>query len=299
MVNIDKKAVFTRTPGGLAEKWRFHDVPTIWVEGDTDKYFYKPILNDMDHRIESFDGSENSKELIRHLKEYNHPYIVALDGDYSILRRSRSPHRHVIILPRYSIENFLWEPNAINKACLRHTLCSDEKDLVITSMESVIKNIETELYDAIVLDVAARRMKSPPAVLPKKIESLLKDGKNTGLKTSAIKNLVQTARTKVDAGYEEKAKRDVLKFLSSRCMSHLIKGHLLFGLLRLIFLRAAKKETTKKKMKPALAIHNSLLLQLLSDAVWSHCKSGDHYNLKKKLRGKLRKLTSEHYPKKA
>ncbi len=286
-------AVFTRTPGGLAQKWRFYNVPTIWVEGPTDKYFYGPILDDISHRIEAFHGHQNSKKLILSLKKYNHPYLVVLDGDYSILRRSRSPHRRVIILPRYSVENFLWEPNAINQACLRHTQCSNQKDLVITSMNSVINNIKTELLDAIVLDVAARRMKTSPAVLPKRIESLLKNGANTDFNTLFIKKLVENTRGEIDAEYVEEVEREVSKFLKTRCISHLINGHLLFGLLRRVFLRAAKKEKRSNSV-----ISNDFLIQLLVDAVWRHCRSGDHNNLRRNFRRKLQELVLEYSAKK-
>ncbi len=282
--------VFTRTPGGLAQKWRFYNVPTIWVEGPTDKYFYGPIFDDISHRIEAFYGRQNSKKLILSLKKYDYPYLVVLDGDYSILRRPRITHQQVIILPRYSVENFLWEPNAINQACLRHTQCSNQKDLVITSMKSIINNIKTELLDTIVFDVAARRMKTSPAVLPKRIEPLLKkNGANTDFKTSFIKDLVKKAREEVDAEYVEEVEREVSKFLKTRCISHLINGHLLFGLLRRVFLRAAKKEKRSNSV-----ISDDFLMQLLADAVWRHCRSGDHNNLRKNFRRKLRKLVLEY-----
>ena len=79
---------FTRTPTGVVGKWRFYNVPTVWVEGPTDIYFYQPVLGDLACRIEPFHGSENAVALINELVGSDHPYVVILDGDYTILSRS-------------------------------------------------------------------------------------------------------------------------------------------------------------------------------------------------------------------
>lgn len=155
---------FTRTPGGLAEKWRFHQVPTIWVEGPTDIFFYEPICDSLCCRLEAFHGAENAEALIKGLVDTDYPYLVILDGDYRILKPVRSQHRCVIVLARYSFENFLWEREAVNRACLRHAQCGDKKDIVTTEMERVAEHLSKELLYAVALDVAARRSPSPPAV---------------------------------------------------------------------------------------------------------------------------------------
>lgn len=100
---------FTRTPTGVVGKWRFYNVPTVWVEGPTDIYFYQPILADLSCRIEAFHGSDNAIALIAELTKYDHPYVVVLDGDYTILSRRRGLHKRLLILRRYSFENYLWE----------------------------------------------------------------------------------------------------------------------------------------------------------------------------------------------
>ena len=282
---------FTRTPRGLAEKWRFHRVPTVWVEGPTDLYFYQPIAENLPCRFQPFYGRQNAKVLIYSLKEKNYPYLVILDGDYDILKRTKTPHRRVIILPRYSFENFLWEPEVINRVCLRHAQCGDEKDLVKTPMRMAIKSLMKQFLPALILDVAARRMNPAPAVLPARIDPLLKNKTSAELDLSRLNSLVKKAKKEINTSSATESKSDVEAFLKHRCISHILNGHLLFGLLRRIFVQAADKERRSKS-----GTADGALYQLFSDAVWHYCREGDHKRLKRNFRTKLRELSSS-YPK--
>ena len=281
---------FTRTKGGLAEKWRFHQVPTVWVEGPTDILFYEPISDGIPCRFEPFHGRENAQALVTALKKDDYPYLVILDGDYSILGRSRAPHRRVIILPRYSFENLLWEPDAINRACLRHARCGDDKDLVKTIMESRVRMLKNELLDAIILDVAARRVGTAPDVLPDRIEPLLKSQTSTELDATRVAKLVTEAKKRVDPTHLAASTNDVNEFLRERCVSHIVSGHLIFGLLRRIFIQSANKERGAKSVTS-----DDALLHIFSDSVWRFCDVGDHKRLKRGFRSKLRQLLAA-YP---
>lgn len=281
---------FTRTSRGLAEKWRFHQVPTIWVEGPTDLYFYEPITHGLPCRFEPFHGAENARALVEELKAKNYPYLVILDGDYSILKRTRTPHRRVIRLPRYSYENLLWEHEAINNACLRHARCGESKDLVKTHMSTIIRRLKSEILPALVLDVAARRMDPAPGVLPQRVEPLLKSQRSVEFEKSRLKEIEKKAKQDVDAILAEEANEDVCSFMGQRCISHLIPGHFLFGLLRRIFVQAADRERGSKSIAA-----DDALLQIFSDAVWRFCTDGDHQRLKRNFRSKLRELGA-HFP---
>ncbi len=276
---------FTRTPGGLAEKWRFHAIPTIWVEGPTDIYFYEPILDSIPCRLEAFHGTENAEALIKGLVEQDYPYLVILDGDYRILKPAKSPHRCVMVLARYSIENFLWEKEAVNRACLRHARCGEKKDLVGAEMDRVANHLTGELLHTVALDVAARRSPSPPAVLPDRIEQLLAHHSRPDIDPSKVAKLVASVEIHLDPKAVREAQADVKQFLGKRCITHLLKGHLILGVLRRVFLRAAAKESGNTGQIP-----NDALTQLLADMVWRRCNSEDHRVLKRKLRAAARKL---------
>ena len=280
---------FTRTTGGLSEKWRFHNVPTVWVEGPTDLSFYAPISQGLPCRFEAFHGRKNAGALVAYLKEKNYPYLVILDGDYCILEKPKSPHRWVIILSRYSYENFLWEPEIINQVCLIHAQCGEQKDLVKARMHEAVQMLEKEFLPALILDVAARRMDPAPAVLPARIEPLLENQKTAKLDSSKLKSLVDNAGGKVNASSVADSKRKIAAFLKGHCISHIVRGHLLFGLLRCIFVQAANKERGSR-----MATADDVLLQMFSDAVWRHCGEGDHKRLKRNFRTKLRELSSSY-----
>lgn len=278
---------FTRTSGGLTEKWRFHQVPTIWVEGPTDLYFYEPISHGLSCRFEPFHGVENARALVEALKSNDYPYLVILDGDYSILKKTRSPHRRVIRLPRYSYENLLWEQEAINNACLRHARCGDSKNLVKTDMSSTVRRMKSEILPALILDVAARRMDTAPGVLPERVEPLLKSQKSVEFEKTRLETIVKKAKKDVDANLAKEARKEVRAFMSDRCISHLVPGHFLFGLLRRIFVQAADRERGSKSVAA-----DDALLQILADAVWRFCTNGDHQRLKRNFRSKLRELVA-------
>jgi hypothetical protein len=281
---------FTRTSGGLSEKWRFYAVPTIWVEGITDVFFYEPITEKLRCRIEPFHGTGNAKALVKALSDYDYPYLVILDGEYSILKFSRSPHKHVLVLPRHSFENFLWEQDAVNRACLRHAQCGEDKDVVGFEMERVASHFKTELQHLIALDIAARNTPSPPSVIPDAAEQLLTGTCLPDVDLKKVAALVAKVEPLIDKEVVKKAQAELNCFLGKRCIMHLLKGHIVLGVLRRIFVRAASRESGSTK-----SIHNDALTQILSDMVWRRCKSVDHKNLKRKVRRITRRL-STHFP---
>lgn len=280
---------FTRTPTGLAEKWRFHQVPTIWVEGPTDIFFYEPLTDGMSCRMEAFHGVENAEALIQGLVVNDYPYLIILDGDYTILKRSRSPHRHVIRLPRYSFENFFWERDAVNRACLRHARCGENKDLVGAEMERVAAHLETELLNLVTLDVAAQRSPSPPAVLPDHIEQLLVDPTQADVECARVAAIVTSVEGQLDSETVKTSLADINTFLRSGCFMHLLKGHLVLGVLSRVFVCAAAKESGVRSL-----LSNDAITQILAEMIWRQCRSDDHRRLKRMIRTKTKALINRY-----
>ena len=261
-------------------------VPTVWVEGRTDITFYRPISAGIMCRFEPCGGRENAWDLVLNLRKNNHPYAVVIDGDYEILRRSRAPHRFVIILPRYSYENLLWEPGAINEICCRHAECGDQKDLVSVELKSTVRMIEERLLRTIILDVAARKSPDSPRVLPRNVEPILERQDDTALDREKIARLVKSALPDIDRKEVLRASQKVGDFLAVRSITHLLKGHILFGLLRRVIINCAARESGRRR-----DIAKDALAHMLSDAVWKCCKSGDHQRLRRGFRSKLRAVS--------
>jgi hypothetical protein len=193
-------------------------------------------------------------------------------------------------LARYSFENFLWEHEAINRACLRHARCGETKDLVAAEMNRVAMHLKKELLHAVALDIAARKSPTPPPVLPDAIEQIALTKFGPDVDPAKISALVASVEVHLDPAEVEAAQEELKEFLMTRCITHVLKGHLVFGVLRRLFIRAAEQESGTKG-----ALSNDALTQILTDIVWRCCPSDDHKQLKRSVRTKTRKLISR-YP---
>lgn len=257
-------------------------VPTIWVEGGSDIAFYRAMSDGIPCRVEAFDGYENSRALVEALQEHDYPYVVVRDGDYRILKRQRAPHRWVLMLPRYSFENFLWDLESVNRVCCDWAQCGDERDLVSQDLSSTEKMVEERLLGAIIVDVAARRSNSRGA-LPDHVEQILERADDIAIAKERVTEMVAGARSELDDDQLATAERDVMNFVSARCVAHLLKGHLLFGLLRIVVLNACERERGKRRN-----ISKELLRLLLVEAIGRHSRAADYRRVKKTLRSKVR-----------
>lgn len=279
---------FTRTPTGIVAKWQFHNVPTVWVEGPTDIFFYPPALRGLRFRIEAFHGCGNAKALIDGILKFDLPYLVIMDGDYGILNPRRSDHRRIIVLKRYSFENYLWHVNALNYACRRHAQSGDQVDVLSDEMARLERHISDVFRTAVEIDVASIVCNPAPKILPDAIEQLLVSPSNPDVDPVKVNNFVGASVIVVPAQEISEAKKRVQKFLETRPFIDLFKGHLLLGVLCRMFCKRAAE--LKGSSAP---IRQDALVQILSDAVWSIATEPDYKTLRSKMRKQLRSC-SEH-----
>lgn len=276
---------FTRTPTGMAAKWQFHSVPTIWVEGPTDVSFYCPIVSDLECRIEPFHGKPNAEALIEGLVENDYPYLVVLDGDYEILQRPRRIHKHVVRLKRYSVENYLWESESVNQTCLRYAQRGDQRDVVGPEMNRLNQHLTETLLEMVVIDVAARRLDPAPPVLPNRVERLLVSDRKPDICPVKVGRITSDALLAIDTKTLESARNDVSSFLKRRQLTDLLKGHVVFGVLRLVF-----TQTTSAIKGSKVIVNDDALTQMLVDAMWNCLPSKDHIALRTEIRKNVKKL---------
>ena len=236
-------------------------------------------------RIEAFHGSENATALIKGLRDYDLPYVVVLDGDYNVLTSFRSSHKRVIYLRRYSFENYLWEREPINRACHRSAQSGDRTDVVGPEFERLTNHLNERLREVVELDVAARRSNPAPKVLPDRVERLLVDARNPDICPIKVGQITTAITPTLATNVLQQARTDVAAYLQEHRLVDLLKGHILFGVLRLLFTRIA---TTIKGTK--VIVDDDALTQLLSDAVWKRSPSQAHKTLRSHLRSKVRAL---------
>ena len=271
---------FTRTPAGMVGSRFFYSTPVVWVEGPTDIYFYEPITGGLNCSLKPFYGYSNARALIDGLLDgdYTYPYAIILDGDYSILAPRRSKHRWVIVLKRYSFENYLWERESLNRSCLKHAQCGEMMDVLGKDFSQIETDIETKLRPLVELDIAARRSDPSPDVLPKGIDQLLTHPERPEICPHKSAQLIEKVAPQLNDDVLEKAKKDVDSFLKNRLFTHLLNGHLLFGILQRVFTQVTTGVRGKK-----VILNNDGICQLLAEMVWRSMPSSDHKLLRRKL----------------
>ena len=265
---------FSRTPSGLAAEHLFVQKVIVYIEGYSDKAFYEEVLQDYNCQITPRNGRKNCENLAAVLAQNNLPYVVVLDGDYEILERARSKHRRVILLQRYSFENYLFEENPIEQFC--HDLTHQEEPLDIKFRE-VIEDAELKLRELIGLDVAHRRSNTGCKVLPDNPERFFKSTKRADLQEDEIQKHTTAAAMYIDKQSVDNAKLLIAGFLRKRRFIDLLPGHFVFGVMRRLVVATVKR-----------SISNEEIRLYLSRVVWRLVKTPDHESLKRRLRRAVR-----------
>ena len=280
---------FTRTPTGVVGSRYFFPKPIVWVEGPTDIYFYEPVIGDLNCVIKVFHGISNATALINALveNECEYPYAVILDGDYSILTRKRSVHRWVVVLRRYSFENYLWEKASLNRSCLKHAQCGDEEDALETAFERVEDELLEKMREPIELDVAARKSDPSPKVIPDRVDALLVKRDSPEICPLKVAKIVAKARAELNDNVVRQAESEVRTFLRSGRISWLLNGHVLFGIIQRVFTQTTTRIRGKK-----VILNDDGLTQLLSEMVWRSVPSEEHRRLRRKLVSVVRELNT-------
>ena len=145
---------FERTTEGKIARYRFLDMPVVWLEGETDYPMYEPILSEMGCEIGWADGKQECRKLVEAMMAGDLPYVVVLDGDYEILRRCRSWHRRAVLLQRHSIENYCAEVGVVQSVCRKYSRGRVVVGDVGVRFGNLLEALESELGDLVVLDVA-------------------------------------------------------------------------------------------------------------------------------------------------
>ena len=265
---------FSRTLQGIIARCLFYPQIIVHVEGDTDKAFYHEILQKHNCRIEARDGKKQCEELAAVLAHYNYPYVVILDGDYEILKSTRSKHRRVILLHRHSFENYLFEERPIEQFCWDLTHLENRVKKLARRFQEVIENTELKFKELIVLDVAHQRSHTGYNVLPNKPDRFLKPGKSVNFRDDQIQQrCAEAAAQCIDRQSIEEARTLVEGFLREHRFIDLLPGHFAFGIMRRLIMNTVDE-----------SVSNDEIRLYLSRVVWGLVENPDHNSLKRRLR---------------
>ena len=268
---------FIRTDSGIENRDLFY-LPKIlvYVEGHTDFPFYEEVLKNYNYHLKAQGGKKECIKLVKTLIEKDLPYVVILDGDYEILERTRSRHRRVILLHRYSFENYLFEEKPIEQFCRDRAHSEDSlQDLLISDeFTDFTEKFEVKFKDLLILDVAHQRSKTGCETFFRRPDRFFK----VNFQDDQIQKQQAVAAENIDIENVEEAKTLVEKFMEKRCsLIYLFPGHFLFGIMRRFISNTVGK-----------SIPNDEIRLYLSRVVWGLVNTRDHNSLKTRLRRAVR-----------
>jgi hypothetical protein len=237
---------FKRTLDGTLAKYMFYEEPLVWVEGIEDIPFYEMIIGSRKCHIEDAMGKPECMKLAEGIINDDLPYIVILDGDYEIILKKRSRHHRVIILEKYSIENFFFDSNVIENSCRKR--CKKSPDQIVAEKDflQLAKKIRNSFLNLLVLDVVNQIEGLGHEILPKSIEAFIEINKEIKFRNDRIKTIVDRFESNIDPKLLNKYKKLINEFIKNNNVSDIIPGHFIFQLLRRFFIIIVEKELKKK-----------------------------------------------------
>ena len=277
---------FIRSDSGIENRDLFY-LPKIlvYVEGYSDIPFYEAVLQNYDYHLKAQGGREECKKLVTGLVEKDLPYVVVLDGDYKILERTRSQHRRVVWLHRYSFENYLFEEKPIKQFCRDHAHLEDSLEELLASSEftDFIENIEMKFKDLITLDVAHQQTGTGYDVLPDKSDQFFKPQTRVDFLDNQIQRSYTEAANRIDDQNVDNARTLVEQFLKKQRFIDLLPGHFAFSIIKRLII-----DTISRRLRKTPKISNDTIKIYLSREVWSLVNTRDHNSLKRRLRRAVR-----------
>ena len=267
---------FSRTPSGLSAEYLFYKEVLVYVEGRTDFPFYEEVLHNYNYYLKAQGGKEEGKKLAEEMVKKDLPFIVVLDGDYGILDSTRSKHRRIVLLHRYSFENYLFEQEPIEQFCRDYKSSENRLKRLENNFSAFLEEIRQKLEELIILDVAHQRAETGYDVLPEKSDRFFKMQKRVDFLDSQIELYTQQAKN-VNKEAIDDAKTLVKQYVKQRRFVDLLPGHFAVGIMRRLIVYTVDRN-----------ISNDEIIIYLSRAVWQRVKNRDHDSLKRRLRKAVR-----------
>lgn len=275
---------FIRSDLGIENRDLFYSPKIlVYVEGHEDIPFYEEVLQNYDYHLKARGGREECKKLVTALGEKDLPYVVVLDGDYEILRRTRSQHRRVVWLHRYSFENYLFEEQPIEQFCRDYGASADSLERVSTNFGTILENITIKFKELIILDIAHQHAETGYDALPDRSDRFFTSQTGIDFLDTQIQQWQTEAANCIDSQNVDNARILVEQFSKKHRFVDLLPGHFAFGIIRRLII-----DTISRRPRRTPNISNDTIRIYLSREVWQLVKTRDHNSLKRRLRRAVR-----------
>jgi hypothetical protein len=278
---------FTRTRSGILSKYKFYEVPLVWVEGDDDIPLYRRITKDLDCTIQSAGGKQNCLHLIDDIIRNNSPYIVIVDGDYDILLGEYNCP-NIIMLEKYSIENYFCNGSIVENIC--QDFCKINDPDVKKSTPDILSNLNNiieQISDLIILDIAAFISAYNKEILPLKFEKVANSNDSLSISKDKIRAILKTHKNKISKTFVKRSEFLVSNFLLKKSALDLLKGHFLFSIIR----NSIKSVAKKNKKKATLT--DIYLKMIMADEMIRLKPTDSHKKLIASIRKSISRLLDE------
>jgi len=280
--------IFSRTSSGLLAKHHFYTEPLLWVEGPEDISFYSRVVQGKYCRVMSANGKEECKKLLKQLCDKNSPYVIVMDGDYDAVLLKRSPHRRAVFLKRYAIENYLFHKDPIKNICRDLSNSENATQLVEDTIVAIETHIVRSLYCLVSLDFAHYINGTGNSYFPDHPGSLMSGTKKIEFNRIRIAEKCKEARAVLDSNKMREARRTFRRYVKSHRLVDMVKGHFLFGLIRIYILDIVKKAKGRNCI-----IDSDALRALIVNDVWNIDRTEEEYQEHTWLKGKLSRALNE------
>ena len=268
---------FQRSDRGLQNTYLFYRDVIVWVEGPDDVCVYEQAFATSGVKIREAGGRPTCEMLAAAVVEKGIPIVVVLDADYDVLGSNVRPHRRVVRLSRYSIENYFCDPDVCEQVA---RMCSGQPSDNYDGVQLINKvgeMVSDYLQPLITVDACLVRGGTGRSCLPERIDRLMTKGKFMPICRDSVTQYSDLVLRNDEAEVCEQTRRLVRSFLDSNSILHLLRGHLVFGLLRI-----GLTEMLKKNHRPR-APNDAALYALFGSALWRCGTHRDAIALKRKL----------------
>ncbi len=264
----------TRTPVGLVNSFLLYSTPLVWVEGPDDVVPVETIVDGIPCTVKSAGGIPNCMYLIEALKAADLPYAVLVDGEFNVLRKTRSPHRRGVTLLRHSVENYYADIWVSTRVCRRIEGSKVDEQQACSGVEALLTAFEKATQRLVTLDVAGWIAGDDRSFFPDRAEPILAQGQ-------PVCDTNRVAVHEGQAGTATLAKESVAaNLLLGQRIAHSMRGHVLFG-----FLRAAVSQVLDT-CGSKLSCNNAALRAIFAEACWRTPppSAKEHRSIKSRLR---------------